>query len=147
MIKYTPVEVSKAAFAFCRYIVAILLLFAFLFKIKILVVLVFVIMLFSFIFKVQKAPLILTYNLLFGKLFKSDDVLINETSIRFAHGVGTLFSLIGVVWLYGFYEIGGWYYILGFTLLKVLSALGFCPAGKLYECTLNGNCCVRKKTC
>jgi len=44
--------------------------------------------------------------------------------------------------LYFVNEQVGWIAVLIFALLKSISAFGFCPAAKLYECATNDSCCA-----
>jgi len=145
MTKYKPVEIPNAAFIFCRYSITILIWLSLILKSIWLLEFVSLILIFSAILKVGKAPMIMLYKYTFNKIFKSDDVILNENAIRFAHIIGTIFSLICIAAIYIFNNNIGWYFVAGFGVLKTISALGFCPASKLYECTLNGQCCVRKK--
>jgi hypothetical protein len=78
MKKYKPVAVPKAAFAFCRYSVAILVWLSWIFRIKILLVLVFIILLWSAILKVGRAPMILIYKYTINRVVKSADEILDE---------------------------------------------------------------------
>jgi hypothetical protein len=146
MPKYRPVEVPNAAFIFCRYSITILIWLSLIFKSVWLLGLVSLIFILSAILKVRRAPMIMLYKYTINKLFKSDDVILNESAIRFAHIIGAIFSLVCIVVLFLFNTNIGWYFVAGFGILKTISALGFCPASKLYECALNGQCCMRKKS-
>jgi len=145
MTKYKPVEISKNAFAFCRYGVAVLVWLALIFQVKWLIILAFLILAFSVILKVQKAPMIVFYNFLFSKVIKSKEEILNETAMRFAHATGTILSLICLLFLYFINAYVGWVLVFGFAILKTVSAFGVCPASKLYECMGNDTCCVFAK--
>ncbi|MFH1191979.1 MAG: DUF4395 family protein [bacterium] len=142
MKKYKPVAVPKAAFVFCRYSMAILIWLSLILHLKFILVLVFLIFLLSAIFKIKKAPMILLYGYTFNKIKKSKDEILNEHAMRFAHSMGSIFSLICLFFLYFANEKIGWTAVFIFALLKTISALGFCPASKLYECATNENCCA-----
>jgi hypothetical protein len=89
--------------------------------------------------------MILFYNLTFNKFHKSEEILVNEKAMFFAHTAGTLlagFCLAAVLLSPNEFV---WYFVLGFAVIKSISALGFCPAARLYECVFNGNCCVTKE--
>ncbi|MEI7621210.1 MAG: DUF4395 family protein [Candidatus Moraniibacteriota bacterium] len=145
MKKYKPVAISSGAFIFCRLSLAILVWIAFIFHSKTVLILVFVIFLLSAIFKIKKAPMILLYNYTLGKLIKSREEILNEKAMFFAHTVGSVFSLICLFLLYFVNERVGWAAVFIFALLKSISAFGFCPASKLYECSTNDSCCAFAK--
>lgn len=142
MKKYKPVLVPKAAFVFCRYSIALLVWLSLILQSKPIMIVVFVILLLSAIFKIQKAPMILFYSYTINKLIKSKDEILNEHAMRFAHTIGTIFSFICLILLYGVGGLTGWIAVFCFTLLKTISALGFCPASKLFECANNDSCCA-----
>jgi hypothetical protein len=146
MIKtFKPVSVSKAAFAFCRYTVAILVWLAFILKIKWLVVLVSVILALSAMFTIKNAPLILIYSYTIDKIFPSKTEILDAKAMRFAHILGTILSIICIALLYCSNETIGWIFVFVFALLKTVSAFGFCPASKLYGCMISGGCCALTK--
>jgi hypothetical protein len=142
MIKNKMVSVSNAGFAFCRYSVAMLIWLSLLIKIKWLLAVIFVVMFFSAILKVKRAPLIVLFGLTLGKLFESQQEILDEKAMRFAHIFGSIFSLICLILLYFVNERVGWIAVLIFAIAKTVSALGFCPAAKLYGCTTGGQCCA-----
>jgi hypothetical protein len=137
------VSISSRAFAFCRYSVAILIWLSFLLKIKLILAIVFFVMLFSAILGVEKAPLIMLFNLTIGRFFKSRREILDGKAMRFAHIFGSIFSMICLILLYLVNEKIGWIAVLIFAIAKSVSALGFCPAAKLYSCaTGGGQCCA-----
>lgn len=142
MKRYKPVAVSKAAFAFCRLSLAILIWASWLLRSKELLIFVLFVFVLSAILRVQKAPMILLYSLTVGKAIKSKDEILNEHAMLFAHIMGSVFSVICLLILYFINERAGWNAVLIFALLKSVSALGFCPASKLYECATNDSCCA-----
>jgi len=142
MKKYKPVSVPKAAFAFCRYSIAILIWLSLIFHLKIILIFVLMIFLLSAILKIQRAPMILLYSNTINKIIKSKDEILNEHAMRFAHIMGSIFSLICLFLLYFVSEQTGWIAVFVFALLKSISAFGFCPASKLYECATNDSCCA-----
>jgi len=145
MTKYKPVSVSKSAFAFCRYSIAILVWLSLILKIKWLLVVVFLVLALSAILKIEKAPFILLYKYTIGKIVKSKEEILNENAMRFAHTMGTVLSLICLLFLYFVNVDLGWIFVLVFAVLKTISALGVCPASKLYECMGNKTCCAFAK--
>jgi hypothetical protein len=144
MVNYKPVIISKASFAFCRFSLAVMVWCAFLLKSEIILAIVCLIFLLSAILKVKKAPMIRLYDLTFNKIKKAKDILVDENSIFFAHCLAFLLSLVCLILVHTIPQPKVWYIVLGFALLKTVSAFGFCPASKLYDCTLNGNCCMHK---
>lgn len=150
MNEFNPVTISKGAFAFCRYSVAIMLWVALLFLIKELVLVCFMILLLSYLLKVQRAPLIMIYTLTIEKMAPTEKILVDEKGIRFAHLVGTIFSGLCCLMLYYFNTPAGWVVTFLLAILKTSAAFGFCSAMKLYACMNGGNCCrvgrmVRRK--
>lgn len=146
MMSYKPVSIAKDSFAYCRYGVAILVWLSFIYHSVIVLEVTAFIFLLSAILKVQRAPFIVLGNLTLGKVKKSVEILVNENAIFFAHCIGFAFSCICLVIVYTIHSPAAWFAVLAFAILKSISALGFCPASKLYDCMLNGNCCVRKKS-
>ena len=149
MKKYKPVSVSKAAFAFCRYILAILIWLSFIFKSEIILTIVFIIFILSAILKIKKAPMIVLYTHTINRVIKSKDVVLNEPSMRFAHIMGSILSLICLLLIFFVNEKIGWIAVLILALMKSLSFFGFCPGSKIYDCVTDNNskCCsfLKKK--
>jgi len=147
---YKPVKISNSAFTFCRYGVSILIWIAFILQIKYLVGIVFMIMLLSVIFKVQNSPLVFIYSLITEKILKlkTKKVLLDQKAMVFAHSLGTILSLVSLFTLYFISEKIGWIIVFLFGILKTISAVGLCPATKLYNCVNSSTCCTflkRKK--
>jgi len=138
-------KVQSAAFAFCRWGVMIIVWLALIFKMKWLIVLSFLILFFSAILGIKKAPMIVLYSFTIGKLFKSKEEILNVKAMRFAHILGSLLSLACILFLYLGNENIGWILVWVFAIMKTISALGFCPASKLYVCMSNGGCCSFSK--
>ena len=145
MTKYKPVSISKAGFAFCRYTIAILVWVSFLLKIKWLLIIVLLILAISAWLRVQRAPLVVLYEYTINKIIKSKEEILNEYAMKFAHTMGTILCLICLVFLYFVDENIGWGIVFLFAILKTISAVGMCPASKLYNCMGNKNCCAFMK--
>ena len=141
IISYKPVSVPRAAFAFCRYTVAILVWASFVLRSKWILILVGLIMFLSAVLKIRRAPLIVLYSQTIDKLWKSPQEILNESAMRFAHILATALSVLCLLFLFFINERVGWVLVLCFAAIKTISALGFCPASKLYECAGNTNCC------
>lgn len=142
MKKYKPVSVPKSAFTFCRYSIALLVWLSLFLQSKPIMILVFFILLFSAVLKVGRAPMILLYSYTINKIIKSKEEILNEQAMRFAHIFGSILSLVCLLFLYFINENVGWVMVFCFGLLKSISAIGFCPASKLYDCLNNDSCCV-----
>jgi hypothetical protein len=145
MMSYKPVSIAKNSFAVCRYGVAVLVWLSFVLHAVLILEITAFVFLLSAILKVQRAPFIILGNYTINRIKKSSEILVNENAIFFAHCVGFIFSCICIIIVYTVHSSGAWFAVLAFALLKSISAFGFCPASKLYDCALNGNCCVRKK--
>lgn len=147
MKKYKPVSISSGSFMFCRIAMAVIIWVAFIFKLKFILIIAFLIFLASFVLKIKRAPMIVLYDLSINKIFKSNDELLNEYAMSFAHMIGSIFSFICIIFLYFISDKIGWGLVLVFAILKSISAVGFCPASKLYECATGDSCCafVKKK--
>ena len=94
MTKYQMATVPKKGFAFCRYTIAILLWITVIlvfFNIKWIIFIPFIIMLLSGILTVRRAPLIMLYKALFDREGKGETDVLNVSSIRFSHFVGSFF--------------------------------------------------------
>lgn len=146
MTKYQMATIPKKGFAFCRYTIAILLwvtVIMLFFKIKWMIFIPFAIMILSAILTVRRAPLIMLYKLLFDRKGKGETDVVNVSSIRFSHYVGSFFALTVILFLYVFKINIIAYIFLGIlTILQTIAALGYCSAQKLYECLVLGkNCC------
>jgi phosphatidylglycerophosphate synthase len=62
--------------------------------------------------------------------------------MRFAHTIGTAMAAISIALVY-LRVPGAWWFVAAFALLKTVSALGCCPASKLYGCVIKGGgCCA-----
>ncbi len=144
MVQVRPVSISNGAFIFCRYTLAILLWTAFFLQFKFVVVVAFVIFFLSAFFKVGKAPLILLYTYTLNNFIKSEPVLLDENAMRLVHSLGAIFTLISITLLYFINEQAGWIFLFFLAVLKTISALGYCPATKLYSCMLSGGSCCRR---
>ena len=142
MKKYKPVAVPKAAFGFCRYSIAILIWLSLILRMEAILIFVFIIFLLSAGLKIKRAPLILFYSYTINKIIKSKEEILNEHAMRFAHVMGSVFSLVCLLLLYFINERAGWTAVFIFAVLKSISAFGFCPASKLYECATGDSCCV-----
>ncbi|MFH0804794.1 MAG: DUF4395 family protein [Patescibacteria group bacterium] len=146
MTKYKPVTIPSAAFAFCRYGTAAMLWIALILQSKLLVATVVAIFLFSYVLKVARAPMIVLYTYTVNLLWRSRDEVVNEHAIRFAHLIGSVLGLLCLFLLYLVNDVVGWVAVGLLAALKSLSALGFCPATKLYDCANGGSCSFLGKT-
>ena len=140
------VQVPRSAFAFCRFGLTALLWAAYGFRQPWLVGIVFLLLAVSVLVKVQRSPLIVVYAMTVLRVRPTERFeFLDVAAMRFAHGLGAALALIclAAVWRW---PGAGWYVVLGFCLLKTVSALGFCPASKLFVCLRKGGCCALTKT-
>ena len=139
-----PVAVPAHAFVFCRYSIAGLIWLAWgLHSVGVLAV-AGVLLAWSALAKVGRAPLILLYTHTLLHLRSSPEEVLDETAMRFAHTMGTALAgaCLGAIALS---PRIGWRLTVLFALLKTISALGFCPASKLFTCATNTTCCPLTK--
>lgn len=141
----TDVFVSKNGFAVCRYGVAALVWYSVIDKTPYGLAAAFLILGISALLGVAKSPLILLVVAI-EKLFKKESpkVPLLRKGIRFAQTAGaTIGGITLVVWY--FYPTAGWITTICFALLKSVSAIGVCPAEKLYRCATSDSCCTFMK--
>lgn len=133
--------VQRNAFIFCRYSVAALIWVALLLQNVWVLLAVFLILAASALLTVRRAPMIVLWTLTLARIFPSDEDVLDIKAMRFAHGMGAMFALIGLslVW-HG--NPFAWWFVGGFAVLKTTSALGWCPAYKLWGCLSKGGCCA-----
>lgn len=135
------VVVQRNAFVFCRYGVAVLVWAALLLRSVPLLVAVFAILALSAALKVQRAPMVWLYSETLGRALPSEEVVLDARAMRAAHTAGALMALLCLAAL-GVNATAGWLFVAVFAVLKTASALGFCPAYKLYGCLAAGGCCA-----
>jgi hypothetical protein len=133
--------VSRNAFAFCRYSIAVLVWAAFLLQNVWVLLGVFVVLVLSLLLTVRRAPMILLWTWTLGRAFPSEEEVLDVKGMRFAHGLGAMMALIGLslVW-HG--NPFAWWFVGLFAILKTTSALGWCPAYKVWGCMAKGGCCA-----
>lgn len=136
--------VQKKAFAFCRYSVTVLVWVAFALLVArmplasaAVLATVFLIMASSAALTVRRAPMILLWTHTFGRFVPSEDVVLDIRAMRFSHVLASILALVAAVWV-GDQRPGAWVFVLFFALLKTFSAVGFCPAYKLWGCVMSG---------
>lgn len=138
---FRPVSISKGGFAFCRYTVAALVWVALLTRQKGFLIVTFLILALSWVLKIEKAPLIVLYRHTADRLMKPETVVLDESGMRFAHGVGAVMSGVALLLLYLVPGPAGWIFTAFLAVMKTSAALGRCSALKLYTCMKGGNCC------
>jgi len=140
-----PVTVPSHAFVFCRYTIAALVWAAFFARSVWILAAAGAILFLSALLKVRRAPMIQLYSQTALRFYKCPDEVLDETAMRFAHALGTCFAVVCLILLAISPGIG-WRATLLFAIMKTISALGFCPASKLFTCATNTSCCpVSKK--
>lgn len=136
-----PVSIPRGAFIFCRTALAVLFWISFIFKIKWMVSLSFVLLALSAILKIERAPLIVLYSNTVNKIKPSRNEILDEGGMRFAHTFGSVLTLLCLVFLYLINEKIGWILVFLVTIAKTAGAMGFCSALKLYGCMSSDSCC------
>lgn len=135
-------RVPRGAFLFCRISLTVLLWLAFWLQQAWLVGVVGGLLLLSLLLKVQNSPMVRLYQHTVLRLFPSWHYqLLDVPAMRFAHGLGALISL-GVLLALLANPPAGRVALLAFCVIKTISALGFCPASKLFMCLRKGGCCA-----
>lgn len=137
-------QIQINAFRFCKIAVTLMVWLAFAFKSYIFLVLVLFVLLLSALLKIKKAPMIILYSYTIERLFPSKVIEVNESGLRFAHLLGACLSVICLA-ITIFFPVIGWWYVLGFAILKTISMLGFCPGEAIYSCYKNGTCSIYRK--
>jgi hypothetical protein len=144
-MKRTPVTVQSGAFLFCRIGITLLLWLAWVLQSIPLLGLVFIILALSALLGVDRAPMIVLYTWTLGRLHAGKSETLDRGAMRFAHALGSLWSgccllliLVGLVRI-------GWGVTFLLAIVKTISALGFCPASKLYLCATGGCCPLSRK--
>jgi len=135
-----PVAVPRAAFAFCRWTLAVALWAALLLRQPWLVAVTAVVLGVSALLGVGRAPLVVLWRITLHRVVPTGDVILNEHAMRFAHALGALLAAITYAFLLLAPPLGRAGLIL-LVAVKTIGALGFCPAGKLYECVAGGGGC------
>lgn len=141
------VEINKQSIAFCKYTIATLLWLGIAFYHPAPFALVAIIVFVSAITGVHRSPLVVLFDKAVIPHIDAKCDYINMMSMRFAHKVATVFSILCIICLlyapqWGFYTIA-----IMFAVLQSIASFGYCSAAKLYECVVcNSNCCrVGKK--
>ena len=137
----TMVTIDKNATFFCRWTIALLFWISAITLNYNFVLVAAIIMFFSGLLGVDKAPLILLYDNTFGRIIKKRKDVLNVQSIRFSHYVGTIMSVLALLFAISPLYIIGWIIIGMLVVLQTVAALGYCSAQKLYECQILGNNC------
>lgn len=135
-------RVPHAAFAFCRISLTVLLWLALWLNSVWLVAAVGGILMLSVILKVQRSPMIQLYQQTILRLFPTLHYeLLDVPAMRFAHSMAAVMAF-GVIIAMLANPAVGWYCLLAFCGLKTITAIGYCPASKLFACMKNGGCCA-----
>ena len=141
MIAAKPVTVQRGAFIFCRTSLAVLVWLALLLQAPSIVVATAVILAASAALTVSRAPMILLYTWTAGRIWPGGFEVLDERSMRFAHGVGAVMTGICAVLLYTSPR-AGYITLVIVALAKTAGACGFCSGARLYSCVTNEDCCT-----
>lgn len=135
------VTIQRNAFLFCRYGVALMVWAALIFRNVYLLAAAFVILALSAALTVRWAPMVWLYTVTLGRVIPSKDVVLDIKAMRVAHTAGAVLALVCLALIYHESPIA-WWVVGAFALLKTASAVGVCPAYKLYGCLSAGGCCA-----
>jgi hypothetical protein len=135
------VVIQDNAFVFCRYTIAGLIWLALLLHSLWLLVLVFVVLAASALLKVNRAPMVVLWTSTLGRVVRSRETVLDVRAMRFAHSMGSALAAVSIV-LVALGVPFAWWFVAAFAALKTLSALGFCPAYKIWGCAIQGGCCA-----
>ena len=135
------VLIRTDALAFCRYGVMVLIWSSLFLHNVTLLWIAFSILLLSAVFSVRFSPLIILYTYTIGLLFDSPRQSLGVNGMRFAHILGTIFAGLALVVLHFLSSRFGWGIVGFLAIMKTISAIGLCPAYKLYNCYMSGGCC------
>lgn len=136
------VTIQNNAFVFCRYSIAAMIWLALIFQNVWLLALAFIVLALSALLTVRRAPMVLLWTYTLGRLIPSKDVVLDIKAMKFAHELGAVLALVSFALVWTNNPIA-WYFVAAFGVLKTISALGYCPASKLYGCLVSeGGCCA-----
>jgi hypothetical protein len=136
------VMVNRQSVAFCKYVIAGLLWIAIILRSVIPIYIVLLIMLVSAFTGVHRSPLVKLFDFTIAKLINPTQDYINMHSMRFAHIVGCIFSVLALVSYYFISPVLAIVITIILAVLQSIASFGYCSAQKLYECVVcNSNCC------
>ncbi|ALM09527.1 MAG TPA: hypothetical protein DEB30_05315 [Candidatus Peribacter riflensis] len=146
MKTHHPVSVQRAAFLFCRVSITVILWAAFFLHSIVVLWLAFILLGLSAVLGVDRAPMIVLYTQTVGRFLPSFTETLDRSAMRFAHTLGTLWSGACLFCLYVFpLSPIGWRLLLLLSIMKTISASGYCPASKLYTCATGGCCPLSRR--
>ena len=136
------VQIPRSAFAFCRWSLTGLLWLSLAMRQVWILGAVIALLTLSAILRVDRSPMVVLYQKTLGLLFPPVSFeFMDVTAMRFAHGTGAVLGACVLAAILR-YPRGGWVALACFCVLKTISALGFCPASKLFVCMRKGGCCA-----
>ena len=136
------VQIPRSAFAFCRWSLTGLLWLSLATRQAWVLGAVVGLLALSAVVRVDRSPMVVLYQKTVGRLLPPVAfAFMDVTAMRFAHGAGAILGTCVLVAILRFPR-GGWVALACFCVLKTISALGFCPASKLFVCLRKGGCCA-----
>ncbi len=136
------VQVPRRAFAFCRWSLTGLLWLSLATRQVWILGVVVGLLAISMLLRVDRSPMVVLYRMTLGKLFPPASFeFMDVAAMRFAHATGAILGscVLAAILLH---PRAGWVALACFCVLKTISALGFCPASKLFVCLRKGGCCA-----
>lgn len=127
------ITITAGSYAFSRYAVAVLIWLTLILQRREIMVAVFVLLLASALLSMRSDPLVMLYRQTIDRIKPSRPVAVESGGLRFAHALGTLFSVWCLILLYTGKLPAGWIVTGLFGIFKSVSALGYCPGLALYH--------------
>lgn len=145
-LAFRPIEVPRAAFAFCRWSMAGLIWVGLVFHVQPLLLVCAVVMAASAILTVRRAPMVMLYTLSVERFRPSPIVVLDATGLRLAHVVavvGLAIPLAFLQWGDAGQAVGAWRFLYALALFKTAGAMGFCAVSRMFTCMVGGGSCCR----
>ena len=135
-------RIPRDAFRFCRYSMAVLMWVGVLTHQLAPIALVWLVMASSVALSIRRSPLIVLWTRTVHRWRPSPYEELSVGAMRFSHTLATL--LIGLPLLLLLLwpdRPGPWVLLWVMAIMKTISAVWACPAGKMYSCLLSGGQC------
>lgn len=144
MIGTKPVTLSRNAFRFCRWSMALLIWLGVLLHLPVLVGICAGIMLLSAILTVRNAPMVWLYTVTLNRIKPSPPEVVDEHGMRLAHTLAFVLMTVGLFLASNAQTTEtGWKLLFVVAIFKTAGAIGYCPISRGFTCLLGngGQCC------
>lgn len=145
-LAFRPIEVPRAAFAFCRWSMAGVIWIGVMLHLQPLLGLCAVVMAVSAILTVRRAPMVMLYSAVVETFRPSEKIVVDATGLRLAHvvaAVGLAGSLAYLQWGEAGQAVVAWRFLYFLALFKTAGAMGFCAVSRMFTCMVGGGSCCR----